>query len=147
MPFLQNPWSSTGRYEEILKTPRYLRGNEFIFGLSSNDVLHMIWVSRAYIILHLVRSTERDPGGNAFGNDCMIRLLPLPSYMERIATVVLLLGDTDNEKMRILTSRPGNSMPKITVLSLSFAEALARLDKKWNRLHARRRVTRAVEEN
>ncbi|KAL2045111.1 hypothetical protein ABVK25_012228 [Lepraria finkii] len=46
----------------------------------------------------------------------------------------LLLGDDDNTKMRILFVPEDGTTPEILPLSLTFAEALARLAAEWERL-------------
>ena len=49
----------------------------------------------------------------------------------------LLLGTEDDEKMRLLIIPSDGRTPVIKTLSLTFAEARARLEKEWQRLHAR----------
>ena len=43
----------------------------------------------------------------------------------------LLLGPNDNEKMRLLLVPYDGRVPEIRTLSLTFAEAKARLEEKW----------------
>lgn len=49
----------------------------------------------------------------------------------------LLLGENDDQKMRLLIAPHDERTPVIKTLSLTFAEARARLEKKWQRLHGK----------
>ena len=46
----------------------------------------------------------------------------------------LLLGENDDEKMRLLIAPHDDRAPIIKTLSLTFAEARSRLQKEWERL-------------
>ena len=60
------------------------------------------------------------------------------SYSSKLAVAdrYLLLGKNDDEKMRILIAPHDEGTPIIKTLSLTFAEARARLEKERQRLHA-----------
>lgn len=49
----------------------------------------------------------------------------------------LLLGASDDEKMRLLIAPHDERTPVIKTLSLTFAEARARLETKWRKLHGK----------
>lgn len=49
----------------------------------------------------------------------------------------LLLGASDDEKMRLLIAPHDERTPVIKTLSLTFAEARARLETKWGKLHGK----------
>ena len=63
-------------------------------------------------------------------------LRDIASYSSHLADAdrFLLLGANDDEKMRMLIAPHDGRTPMIKTLSLTFAEARARLEKEWQRL-------------
>ena len=60
----------------------------------------------------------------------------IASYSSHLAAAYrfLLLGENDDERMRMLIAPYDERTPVIKTLSLTFAEARARLEKEWRRL-------------
>ena len=61
----------------------------------------------------------------------------IASYASDLADAdrFLLLGANDQERMRMLIAPDDGRTPVIKTLSLTFAEARSRLEKKWQRLY------------
>ena len=82
----------------------------------------------------MTRPFQRDPSSTH--NEPAVRLkdfILYPSHL-RNAMQYLLLGDDDNTKMRLLFVPEDGTTPEILPLSLTFAEALARLAAEWEKL-------------
>ena len=80
------------------------------------------------------------PDDNGFwkGTEPAVVLRNVASYSSKLAVAdrYLLLGINDDEKMRLLIVPHDEGTPIIKTLSLTFAEARARLEKERQRLHA-----------
>ena len=80
------------------------------------------------------------PDNNGFwkGTEPAVLLRNVASYSSKltVADRYLLLGKNDHEKMRLLIAPRDEGTPIIKTLSLTFAEARARLEEERQRLHA-----------
>ncbi|KAF6227691.1 hypothetical protein HO173_012021 [Letharia columbiana] len=79
-----------------------------------------------------------DDNGFWIGTRPAVVLRDIAAYSSHsaVADRYLLLGANDDEKMRLLIAPTDGRTPVIKTLSLTFAEARARLEKEWQRLHA-----------
>ncbi len=79
-----------------------------------------------------------DETGFWVGTRPSVRLHNIASYSSHHAAAdrYLLLGATDEEKMRLFIAPRDGRTPVIKTLSLTFAEARSRLQKEWERLQA-----------
>ena len=77
-----------------------------------------------------------DDSGFWRGNRPAVLLEDIASYSSHWADAdrFLLLGASDDEKMRMLIAPHDERTPVIKTLSLTFAEARSRLEKEWQRL-------------
>ena len=79
-----------------------------------------------------------DNNGFWKGTEPAVVLRNVASYSSKLAVAdrYLLLGKNDDERMRILIAPRDEGTPIIKTLSLTFAEARARLEKKRQKVHA-----------
>lgn len=102
-----------------------------------NSLINFNSSDSASAILELINIPE-----NGFWNrknQPVVILHDVAAYSSQIdpAEKFLLLGAEDHEKMRLLIAPFDGRTPVIKTLSLTFAEARARLEKGWQRLHAK----------
>ena len=84
-------------------------------------------------MLELIKFDEK---GFWRGTRPAVLLKNIASYSSHLAAAdrFLLLGADDDERMRMLIVPHDGRTPVIKTLSLTFAEARARLEKEWQRL-------------
>lgn len=92
--------------------------------------------NNASVALELIKF---DDNGFWKGTETAVVLRDIAAYSSHFAVAdrYLLLGASDNEKMRLLIAPHDEKAPVIKTLSLTFAEARSRLEKEWRRLHAK----------
>lgn len=101
-----------------------------------NSLVLFHGLDNASAALELINLAEN---GFWSGTEPAVVLYDVASYSSRfpVADRYLLLGANDDQKMRLLIAPHDERSPVIKTLSLTFAEARARLEKKWQRLHAK----------
>lgn len=101
-----------------------------------NSLVFFHRLKNASVALELINFDE-----NGFwrGTEPAVMLYDVGVYSSRFAAadLYLLLGANDDQKMRLLIAPNDERTPVIKTLSLTFAEARARLEKEWQRLHAK----------
>lgn len=111
--------------------------SRFICGAISLDNSLVIFHdgNNASVALELIKF---DDNGFWIGTRPAVVLRDIAAYSSHsaVADRYLLLGANDDEKMRLLIAPTDGRTPVIKTLSLTFAEARARLEKEWQRLHA-----------
>lgn len=92
--------------------------------------------NNASVALELIKFADN---GLWRGTETAVVLRDVASYSSHLAAAdrYLLLGASDNDKMRLLIAPHDERAPVIKTLSLTFAEARSRLEKEWRRLHGR----------
>ena len=98
-----------------------------------NSILIFYNNNNTSVMLELIKFDEK---GFWRGTRPAVLLRNIASYSSHLAAAdrFLLLGANDDERMRMLIAPHDGRTPVIKTLSLTFAEALARLEKEWQRL-------------
>ena len=110
--------------------PRYIRSR----WSSDNFLIDLFNSNNSSSGLELIKF---DDNGFWKGTGPVVWLEDIASYSSDLADAdrFLLLGANDQERMRMLIAPHDGRTPVIKTLSLTFAEARSRLEKKWQRLY------------